>query len=150
MEDVVDFTLGDPDVQPHQAIKDAACEAIQKGKTRYSQNAGLLDLRKTISDYYVRSEGYYYDPQTEIMVSVGAMEGLYLAFLSMLDEGDEVIIPAPYYVNYVQMVQLCHAVPVIVDKPADEPLSFNVEDIENAITDRTKIIIINTPSNPSG
>ena len=150
MEDVVDFTLGDPDVQPHQAIKDAACEAIQKGKTRYSQNAGLLDLRKTISDYYVRSEGYYYDPQTEIMVSVGAMEGLYLAFLSMLDEGDEVIIPAPYYVNYVQMVQLCHAVPVIVDKPADEPLSFNVEDIEKAITGRTKIIIINTPSNPSG
>ncbi len=150
MEDVVDFTLGDPDVQPHKAIKDAACEAIQKGKTRYSQNAGLLDLRKTISDYYVRSEGYYYDPLTEIMVSVGAMEGLYLAFLSMLDEGDEVIIPAPYYVNYVQMVQLCHAVPVIVDKPADEPLSFNVEDIEKAITDRTKIIIINTPSNPSG
>ena len=150
MEDVVDFTLGDPDVQPHQAIKDAACEAIQKGKTRYSQNAGLLDLRKTISDYYVRSEGYYYDPLTEIMVSVGAMEGLYLAFLSMLDEGDEVIIPAPYYVNYVQMVQLCHAVPVIVDKPADEPLSFNVEDIEKAITGRTKIIIINTPSNPSG
>ena len=150
MEDVVDFTLGDPDVQPHQAIKDAACDAIQKGKTRYSQNAGLLDLRKTISDYYVRSEGYFYDPQTEIMVSVGAMEGLYLAFLSMLNEGDEVIIPAPYYVNYVQMVQMCHAVPVIVDKPADEPLSFNVEDIEKAITERTKIIIINTPSNPSG
>ena len=150
MEDVVDFTLGDPDVQPHQAIKDAACDAIQKGKTRYSQNAGLLDLRKTISDYYVRSEGFYYNPMTEIMVSVGAMEGLYLAFLSMLDEGDEVIIPAPYYVNYVQMVQLCHAVPVIVDEPADEPLSFKVEDIEKAITDKTKIIIINTPSNPSG
>ena len=150
MDDVVDFTLGDPDVQPHQAIKDAACYAIQKGMTRYSQNAGLLDLRKTISEYYLRTEGYYYNPQNEIMVSVGAMEGLYLAFLSMLDEGDEVIIPAPYYVNYVQMVQLCHAVPVIVDKPADEPLSFNVEDIERAITDKTKIIIINTPSNPSG
>ncbi|MBO6082085.1 MAG: aminotransferase class I/II-fold pyridoxal phosphate-dependent enzyme [Bacteroidales bacterium] len=150
MDDVVDFTLGDPDVQPHQAIKDAACDAIQKGKTRYSQNAGLLDLRKTISEYYVRSEGYYYNTLTEILVSVGAMEGLYLTFLSMLDEGDEVIIPAPYYVNYVQMVQLCHAVPVIVDKPADEPLSFNVEDIEAAITDKTKVIIINTPSNPSG
>lgn len=150
MEDVVDFTLGDPDVQPHQAIKNAACDAIQKGRTRYSQNAGLLDLRKTISEYYLRNEGYYYNPQNEIMVSVGAMEGLYLAFLSMLDDGDEVIIPAPYYVNYVQMVQLCHAVPVIVDKPADEPLSFNVEDIKKAITDKTKIIIINTPSNPSG
>lgn len=150
MEDVIDFTLGDPDVQPHQAIKDAACDSIQKGKTRYSQNAGLLDLRKTISDYYVRSEGFYYNPLTEILVSVGAMEGLYLTFLSILNEGDEVIIPAPFYVNYVQMVQMCHAVPVIVDKPADEPLSFNIEDIEKAISERTKVIIINTPSNPSG
>lgn len=150
MKDVVDFTLGDPDVQPHQAIKDAACTAIQGGKTRYSQNAGLLELRETISDYYVRTEGYYYNPKTEVLVSVGAMEGLYLAFLAILNEGDEVIIPAPYYVNYVQMVQMCHAVPVIVDKPADEPLSFNVEDIEKAITEKTKVIIINTPSNPSG
>jgi aminotransferase len=150
MKDVVDFTLGDPDVKPHQAILDAACDAIQKGRTRYSQNAGLLELRETISDYYVRTEGYYYNPKTEVMVSVGAMEGLYLAFLAILNEGDEVIIPAPYYVNYVQMVQMCHAIPVIVDKPADEPLSFNVEDIETAITSKTKVIIINTPSNPSG
>lgn len=150
MTGVIDFTLGDPDVQPHRAIKDAACEAILEGKTRYSQNAGLLELRKTISDYYVRNEGFYYNPLNEIMVSVGAMEGLYLAFLAILNPGDEVIIPAPYYVNYVQMVQLCHAIPVIVDKPADEPLNFNVEDIEDAITDKTKIIIINTPSNPSG
>lgn len=150
MDDVVDFTLGDPDVQPHPAIKEAACNAILQGKTRYSQNAGLLDLRKTISDYYVRNEGFYYNPQDEIMVSVGAMEGLFLAFLSILNDGDEVIIPAPYYVNYVQMVQLCHGVPVIVDSPVDDPLSFCLEDVERAITDRTKVIIINTPSNPSG
>lgn len=150
MENVVDFTLGDPDVQPHVAIKEAACEAIRQGKTRYSQNAGLLELRQTISEYYVRQEGFCYDPVTEIMVSVGAMEGLYLAFLSMLNEGDEVIIPAPYYVNYVQMVQMCHAIPVIVDHPGSEELSFSVEDIEKAITPRTKALIINTPSNPSG
>lgn len=150
MDDVVDFTLGDPDVQPHQAIKDAACSAIQQGKTRYSQNAGLLELRETISRYYLRTEGFNYDPVTEIMVSVGAMEGLYLAFLALLNDGDEVIIPAPYYVNYVQMVQLCHAVPVVVDNPGAEELSFSVADIEKAITPRTKAIIINTPSNPSG
>lgn len=150
MDDVVDFTLGDPDVQPHQAIKDAACQAIQEGRTRYSQNAGLLELRETIHSYYLRKEGFNYDPVSEIMVSVGAMEGLYLAFLSMLDEGDEVIIPAPYYVNYVQMVQLCHATPVIVDNPNAEALSFNVEDIVSAITPKTKAIIINTPANPSG
>lgn len=150
MDDVVDFTLGDPDVQPHQAIKDAACAAIQAGKTRYSQNAGLLELRETIAKYYLRKEGFTYDSATEIMVSVGAMEGLYLAFLALLDEGDEVIIPAPYYVNYVQMVQLCKGVPVVVDNPNGDELSFTLQDVEAAITPKTKAIIINTPSNPSG
>ena len=149
-DDVIDFTLGDPDVPTHQAIKDAACEAILKGKTRYSQNAGLLELRQTISNYYLRKEGFGYDPVSEVMVTVGAMEGLYLALISMLNPGDEVIIPAPYYVNYTQMVCMCHAVPVIVDNPEKKDLSFDVSDIEKAITSRTRAIMINTPSNPSG
>ncbi len=149
-DDVIDFTLGDPDVQPHQAIKDAGCAAIQNGNTRYSQNAGLLPLRETISRYYDRTEGFHYDPQTEIIVTVGAMEGLYLALLSLINPGDEVIIPAPYYVNYVQMVSLCHGIPVVVDNPDADELSFNIDDIKAAITSKTKAIIINTPSNPSG
>ena len=149
-DDVINFTLGDPDVPTHQAIKDAGCAAIQQGKTRYSQNAGLLELRETISRYYQCTEELTYDPDSEIMVTVGAMEGLYLALLAILDPGDEVIIPAPYYVNYVQMVQMCHATPVIIDNPSAETLSFDAEDIEKAITPKTKAIIINTPSNPSG
>ena len=149
-DNMIDFTLGDPDVQPHQAIKDAACAAIQEGKTRYSQNAGLLDLRQTISKYYVRKEGFEYNPETEIMVTVGAMEGLLLALISILNPGDEVIIPAPYYVNYTQMVCMCHAVPVIVDNPEKTDLTFDVNDIEKAITPKTRVIMINTPSNPSG
>lgn len=149
-DNVIDFTLGDPDVQTHQAIKDAACEAIQEGKTRYSQNAGLIDLRKTISTYYERKEGLKFNPETEVMVTVGAMEGLYLALISMLNPGDEVIIPAPYYVNYTQMVRMCHAVPVIIDNPERTDLSFDVIDIEKAITSKTRAIMINTPSNPSG
>lgn len=149
-DDVIDFTLGDPDVPTHQKIKDAGSKAIQDGKTRYSQNAGLLELRNVISDYYIRKEGFEYDPISEIMVTVGAMEGLYLALLSITNPGDEYIIPAPYYVNYGQMVHMCGGVPVIVDKPAEEPLSFRVEDIEAAINPKTKAIIINTPSNPSG
>ena len=153
-DDVIDFTLGDPDVQPHQAIKDAGCAAIQQGKTRYSQNAGLLALRQAISEYYQRKEGLSYQADGEVIVTVGAMEGLYLSLLSLINPGDEVIIPAPYYVNYVQMVYLCHGVPVIVDRPAEErsqseELSFNIEDIEAAITPKTKAIIINTPANPS-
>ena len=149
-DDVIDFTLGDPDVQTHQAIKDAACAAIQAGKTRYSQNAGLLDLRQTISNYYERKEGFRYDPVSEVIVSVGAMEGLYLALISLLNPGDEVIIPAPYYVNYTQMVRMCHAVPIIIDNPQRTDLSFDVADIEKAITSKTRAIMINTPSNPSG
>ena len=149
-DDVVDFTLGDPDVQTHQSIKDAACRAIQEGRTRYSQNAGLLDLRKTIHDYYLRTEGLDYAPDGETIVTVGAMEGLYLALMALLDPGDEVLIPAPYYVNYVQMCQMCNAVPVVIDNPDAEGLTFNVEDIEAAITPRTRVIMINTPSNPSG
>lgn len=148
-DDVIDFTLGDPDVQPHQAIKDAACCAIQEGKTRYSQNAGLIQLRETISSYYTRTEGFDYNPQNEIIVTVGAMEGLYLSLLSLLNPGDEVIIPAPYYVNYVQMVSLCHATPVVIDNPEADELSFNIEDVESAITPKTRAIIINTPANPS-
>lgn len=149
-DDVIDFTLGDPDVPTHQKIKDAGCKAIQDSKTRYSQNAGLLELREVISDYYIRKEGFEYDPISEIMVTVGAMEGLYLALLSITNPGDEYIIPAPYYVNYGQMVHMCGGVPVIVDKPAEEPLTFRIEDIEASITPKTKAIIINTPSNPSG
>jgi aminotransferase len=148
-DDVIDFTLGDPDVQPHQAIKDAGCAAIQAGYTRYSQNAGLLPLRQTISQYYERKEGFKYSPDGEIIVTVGAMEGLFLSLLSLINPGDEVIIPAPYYVNYVQMVYMCHGVPVIVDNPDAEELSFNIEDVEAAVTPRTKAIIINTPANPS-
>ena len=148
-DDVIDFTLGDPDIPPHQAIKNAGCRAIQEGKTRYSQNAGLLELREVISQYYKRKEGLDYLPLSEIIVTVGAMEGLYLSLLSLLNPGDEVIIPAPYYVNYEQMVQMCHAKPIIVDNLDGEKLGFKVEDVEEAITDKTKIII-NTPSNPSG
>ena len=149
-DDVIDFTLGDPDIPPHQAIKDAGCKSIQEGKTRYSQNAGLFELREVISKYCKRKEQIDYHPLDEIIVTVGAMEGLYLALLSLLNPGDEVIIPAPYYVNYEQMVQMCHAKPIIVDNHNGEVLGFKVEDIEKAITKKTKIIIINTPSNPSG
>ena len=149
-DDVIDFTLGDPDVQTHVAIKAAACRAIEHGKTRYSQNAGLLELRQTIAKYYNRKEQLAYRPEDEIMVTVGAMEGLYLCLLAMLNPDDEVIIPAPYYVNYTQMVAMCHAKPVIVDNPDVTDLTYRLEDIERAITPRTRAIMINTPSNPTG
>ena len=149
MTDVVDFTLGDPDVQPHDNIKKVMCEAITNGQTRYSQNAGLLELREAIHCYCKEKEGLEYDPQTEIAVTVGAMEGLFLSFLAILDSGDEVIIPAPYYINYKQMTELCRAKPVIVE-PNGNTLEVKASAIESVITSKTKVIVLNTPSNPSG
>lgn len=149
-DDVIDFTLGDPDVQTHPAIKAAACRAIEQGKTRYSQNAGLLELRLSIAEYYARKEQLFYKPEEEIIVTVGAMEGLYLSLLAILNPGDEVIIPAPYYVNYAQMVAMCHGKPVIVDNPEMTDLTCSAENIERVVTPRTRAIMINTPSNPTG
>ncbi len=148
--DVIDFTLGDPDIHPHNNIKQAGCNAIMQGKTRYSQNAGLQELRNAICSHYLRSESLKYNPLTEVIVTVGAMEGLYLTLLSILNPGDEVIIPAPYWINYKQMVLLCHATPIIVDSNEDGDLTFSVEAIKRAITPKTKAIILNNPSNPSG
>lgn len=146
--DVIDFTLGDPDVPTPLPVKEAGCKAIMDGKTRYSQNAGLIELRKAISQRYADREGLHYLPESEIIVTVGAMEGLYLALLAILNDGDEVIIPAPYYVNYRQMVELCHGVPVIVE--GNEKLECDVEAVAKAVTDRTKAVILNTPCNPTG
>lgn len=150
MDNVVDFTLGDPDIMPNLNIREAACKAIIDGKTRYSQNAGLLELREVISKKILNSEELRYAPSSEIAVTVGAMEGLYLTFLSLINDGDEVIIPAPYYVNYKQMVEMCGGIPVIVDPSDKDSLLVSGEEIKKAVSKRTKIILINSPSNPSG
>lgn len=149
-DDVIDFTLGDPDVPTPLQIKEAGCRAIMEGRTRYSQNAGLLELREAISRRYAEKERLDYSANSEVIVTVGAMEGLYLALLAILNDGDEVIIPAPYYVNYKQMVELCHGTPVIVYSTNGDKLRCNVDAIEKAITNKTKAIILNTPCNPTG
>lgn len=148
-DDVIDFTLGDPDVPTPLGIKEAGCRAIMENKTRYSQNAGLIDLRRAISKYNRYYEGVDYNPENEIIVSVGAMEGLYLALLTLIDKGDEVIIPAPYYVNYKQMVTMCGGIPVIVEDEKSV-LRCSIEALKDAITPQTKAIILNTPCNPTG
>lgn len=147
--DVIDFTLGDPDVPTPQGVKEAGCNAIMRGDTRYSQNAGLKELRDTIHNYYLTRERLDYDANSEMIVTVGAMEGLYLSLLALLNDGDEVIIPAPYYVNYKQMVAMCHGIPVIVEDN-EANLECGIDAISRAITPRTKAIIINTPCNPTG
>ena len=149
-DNVIDFTLGDPDIHPHQNIKDAGCKAILEGHTRYSPNAGLLELREVISTRYKEQYNIEYSPSDEVMITVGGMEALYLALLAILDKGDEVIIPAPYWINYEQMVCMCNGIPIIVNPNNPNDLSLSIENIKKAVTSKTKVMILNTPNNPSG
>ncbi len=148
--DIIDFTLGDPDYDTPEYIKDAGRRAITEGKTKYSSNAGLMELREVISERVRKETGVYYDPSFEVMVTVGAMEGIFLALCALINPGDEVIIPSPYWINYRHMTEILNGKPVLIS--ADEAHDFVVrpKDIIDAITDRTRVIIINSPNNPTG
>lgn len=149
-DNVIDFTLGDPDYITPKNIQDAACKAIMEGKTKYSANAGLPELRKVVADRIQKETGVKYNSDSEIMITVGAMEALYLTLCTIIDEGDEVIIPAPYWINYEQMVQMCSGIPVIVDSSDDNDFIVDTKDIKKSVTDKTVAIILNSPSNPTG
>lgn len=149
-DDVIDLTLGDPDLLPSVPIRSAACEAITAGHTRYSANAGLPALRDAIAQRFLEEYEVKVDPQSEIVVTVGGMEALFLAFACLLDPGDEVIVPAPYYVNYIQMIRMCGAVPVVVESEESGGFLPSPAAIEGAITDKTVALLINSPCNPTG
>ena len=146
-DNVIDFTLGDP---TSKVIRDAGCEAIQAGTTKYSANAGLSELRNVLSARIEADAGVKYDPGSEIIVTVGAMEALYLSLNCIIDPGDEVIIPAPYWVNYCHMVQMCGGKPVLVYSDEKDDFIVNIDDIENAVSEKTVAIILNSPNNPTG
>lgn len=148
--DIIDLTLGDPDIQPCQIIKDAAMRSIDEGRTRYSVNAGLLQLRTSIANQFNREYELNIDAEENVIVTVGGMEALYLSLRCMIDEGDEVIVPAPYYVNYIQMINMCGGKPVIINTLEEDSFSISAKLIEPYITNKTVAIIINNPSNPTG
>lgn len=149
-QDVIDLTLGDPDLMPDSKIRDAACKAINIGKTRYSQNAGLLELREILAQSIDSRYKRRIDPKDSIIVTVGGMEALYLSLSVIVNPGDEVIMSAPYYVNYYQMVQLCGGIPVVIDTKEENNFNFYIDDVIKATTKRTIAIILNSPSNPTG
>lgn len=148
--DVIDLTLGDPDILPPQRVRDAACEAIQNGQTRYSANAGLIELRRVIAQCFEKEYNISVEPEGELIATVGGMEALYLAISCLVNEGDEVIIHAPYYVNYVQMVRMCGGVPIIIYTDEENGFMFTREQLEAAVSDKTVAMIINSPCNPTG
>lgn len=148
--DVINLTLGDPDIHPCWEIKKAACDAIMDGKTRYSSNAGLIELRKIICDNFQDEYGVNVRPEDNVIVTVGGMEALYLTFTALLDSEDEIIVLAPYYVNYVQMIKLCGGTPVVINAFANTGFRHSIVEIKEAITEKTVAIVLNSPSNPTG
>ena len=148
--DVIDLTLGDPDLIPPENIRLAACDAVMAGRTRYSANAGLIQLREKIASEASREYGIELDPVSEVIVTVGAMEAAYLSLWSLLDPGDEAIIVAPFWINYKEVVKSLNAVPVFVETKEADHFIVSPEEIEKKITEKTKLLILNSPSNPTG
>ena len=148
--DVIGFGAGEPNFPTPAPIVAAAAEAVQDTKNhRYTPTAGLPELRKAIAEKTLRDSGYEVDPN-QVIVTNGGKQAVYSAFQILLDEGDEVIIPTPYWTSYPEAVKLAGGVPVEVFAGADRNFEPSLEDLEKARTERTKAIIVNTPNNPTG
>ncbi|OJV62287.1 MAG: aspartate aminotransferase [Clostridiales bacterium 38-18] len=147
--DIIDLSIGEPDFYTPEKGKQAAVEAIEANKTKYDQVPGLISLREAIADKLNIENHVLYAP-TEIVVSSGAKNAITNALLAVLDPEDEVIIPAPYWTSYPEMVKLCHGVPIIVQTKAGNAFKVTVDELALAVTDKTKIVLINNPSNPTG
>jgi aspartate aminotransferase len=147
--DVVSFTAGEPDFDTPEHIKQAAIDALAKGFTKYTAATGLPALRKAVAEKFRRDNSLSYDP-SQIVVSCGAKHSLFNVILAVLEEGDEAIIPAPYWVSYPEMVKCAGAKPVIVQATEKEEFKVNPDKLRGAITPRTKLLLLNSPSNPTG
>lgn len=150
MKDAISLGVGEPDFDTPWRIREEGIYTLEKGKTYYTSNSGLMDLRIEISGYLERRFGLNYDAEKEIIVTVGGSEGIDLAFRAMLNPGDEVIIPEPCYVSYVPCVTLADGVPVTVNLKEENDFKLTKEQLLSAITPRTKILVLAFPNNPTG
>ena len=150
MEDVVFFSLGEPDFDTPVCAVDEAVASLRRGETHYTPNAGLLELRRAAAENLAAYDGLVYDPDGEIAVTSGGMEGLTLSLLTLCDPGDEVLLPDPSYTNYGDQIRICGAVPRYVPVSESEGFLLRPEDLEAAVTERTKVLMLNTPCNPTG
>ena len=148
-QDVIGLSAGEPDFDTPQNIKDAAKRAIDAGDTKYTAVEGTPALKKAISEKFKRENGLTYAPN-QIIVGTGGKQVLFNALMATLDAGDEVVIPAPYWVSYPDIVALAEATPVAVPCSQNNGFRLRAEDLEAAITKKTKWLILNSPSNPSG
>jgi aspartate aminotransferase len=148
-ESVVSFGVGEPDFNTPDRIINAAKVALDNGQTKYTPSSGLLPLRKAICEKFKKDNGLDYEP-SQIIVSNGAKHSIFNACYAVLEEGDEVIIPAPYWLTYPEVVKVCGATPVYIDCKKENKFKFTAEDLKKAITPKTKMLIFNSPSNPTG
>ena len=150
MKDVISLGVGEPDFQTPWVIRKAGIESLQRGKTKYTSNWGLVELREEISNYLNRKFNTRYDPKNEILVTVGGSEAIDLALRALISVGDEVIIPQPSYVCYEPITEITGGVPVIINTKAENDFKVTAEELKAAITDKTKVVILPYPSNPTG
>ena len=150
MTDVTALTVGQPDFVTPWKIREAGIESLESGKTYYTSNAGTLELRKEISNYMSRRFDLTYDPAKEVVVTVGGSEAIDVAMRTLLSPGDEVIIPTPCFVCYEPLCKMTGAVPVIVETRNEDKFKLTPELLESAITEKTKMLVLAYPNNPTG
>lgn len=150
MENVISLGIGEPDFATPWHIREAAIFALERGRTGYTSNLGLPRLRRSIADYVNKHFGLSYNPLSEILVSVGVSEAIDLALRALLNAGDEVIYHQPCYVSYAPTITMAHGVPVAVRTRAEDGFSLRAKELEKAITPRTRALMLNFPTNPTG
>ena len=148
-ESVVSFGVGEPDFNTPEHIINSAKAALDNGHTKYTPSSGLLPLRKAICEKFKKDNGLDYEP-SQIIVSNGAKHSIFNACYAVLEEGDEVIIPAPYWLTYPEVVKVCGGVPKYIECKKENKFKFSAEELKAAITPKTKMLIFNSPSNPTG
>jgi len=147
--DVVNFSAGEPDFDTPERVSNAAIKAINDGQTKYTLVAGILPLRQAIADKMQKDYGFSVSTD-QVLVSCGAKHSLYLAFATLLDEGDEVIVPSPYWVSYPPQISLVGGKTVIAETGAETSFKLTPDILRSAITDKSKLLVLNSPSNPTG
>lgn len=150
MDDVISLSIGEPDFQTPWHIRDEGIKSLEKGKTWYSPNRGFMELRQEIANYYERRFGIPYDAKEQTLVTVGGSEAIDLAFRTLVQQGDEVIIPEPSFVCYEPLAVMAGGTPVIINTKNEDNFRLKAKDLEAAITPKSKLLVLPFPNNPTG
>lgn len=150
MKDAISLGVGEPDFDTPWHIRAEGILSLEKGKTFYTSNSGLMELRREICNYLKRKQGITYDPAKEVLITVGGSEAIDIGLRAMLNPGDEVVIPQPSYVSYEPCTVLAGGVPVVINLKAENEFRLTAKELEDAITEKTKVVILPFPNNPTG